>query len=160
MIRSQVILKRMLLLFLVLCMLAVGGCSVFSKRHSRFDGEEVLLSQLLPEQPKVIKRTIPEGKLEDAIQRSIGNRRMRVVRIYRRNSIQSIPEHRVFDVTKGSPFDIIGLRSGDIILGVNDRLILEPAVMELYPQAVLQDKTSTITFNRNDELFQIKVVVK
>ena len=96
---------------------------------------------------KTIDLTIPKKKLESAALLGDTINTLRIVAVFRRGDQTSIglPEYRLFDIRKGSAFDIIGLENADILQAANDYVIYQPEGLKTFVLQMLPTmETSSI----------------
>ena len=151
-------------LFVASCLVVLGGCSLLSRfdnqdvEKNRFKDRAVL--EMLNEIPTVLVKPVARMALESAVQRSAKSSGPRVVPVFRRNSRIVFPEHRIFELQKDGPLVLLGLKNGDILLGINDRALVQPELLGLYPSAVLQDGKSSVIVRRGEQLFELQIVLE
>lgn len=144
-------------LFLPGCSLlnSFGGASVEKNQY-----RDSSLLEMMNELPTVVERPVSRMALESAVQEAGKVAGPRVVPIFRRDARVVFPEHRIFELRDNGPLSLLGLRNGDILLGVNDRVLVQPETfLGLYPRAVLQDGKSQLVVRRGEQLLELQVTI-
>ena len=110
--------KNTLKILCILSMLLVSGCS------SRTHQGAIKLSDVRLNDPidiEVREREILKKDLQRALSNSAATERLRVIEMA--NSVlgtkNAIPEYRLFDITPGSVYDILGLQNSDILVAAD-----------------------------------------
>jgi S1-C subfamily serine protease len=148
----------------VISFLFVTGCSLLnsfagkSVEKNQYRDRSVL--EMINEIPTVVEKPVSRVALESALQVAAKLSGPRVVPIFRRDARVVFPEHRIFELRKDGPLSLLGLQNGDIIVGVNDRVLVQPeAFLGLYPSAVLQDGKSDLVLRRGEQLLELQVTI-
>ena len=136
------ILKTLVLLFLVL----LAACSSMSPK------EERRLSVLRPESvnlhPKEI--VIARSRIKKALADDASIEKLRVVQIFSRVSANgnSLPRYRLFDIDPDSIYQLLGLQNADILVGVNDRVVVNPDIFKVVVRYFIDEKDPQIEIER------------
>ena len=97
---------------------------------------------------KVEEISISKRKFTGSLTQGDGVNDVRLVEVYRRERKQ-LPQYRIFDIRKGSPYQILGLEDGDIILAADDHIIYEPAGFRTFVVQYLRTRGSaSLTVSR------------
>ena len=148
----------------VIIFLVCTGCSLLSpfggkpleKNHYR----DRSLLEMMNELPTVVEKPVSRVALQSAVQEAGKVSGPRVVPIFRRDARVVFPEHRIFELREDGPLSLLGLQNGDILLGVNDRVLVQPETfLGLYPSAVLQDGKSQFVVRRGEQLLELQVTI-
>jgi type II secretory pathway component PulC len=94
---------------------------------------------------KNVDYTLSKKKLESAALLGDSVNTLRVVTVFRRGEQASIglPEYRLFDIRKGSAFDIVGLQNADILQAANDYIIYQPEGLKTFVLQLLPTMPSS-----------------
>lgn len=97
---------------------------------------------------KVEEISISKKKFISSLTQGDGVNDVRLVEVYRRERKQ-FPQYRIFDIRKGSPYQLLGLEDGDIILAADDHIIYEPAGFRTFVVQYLRSRpTASLTVSR------------
>lgn len=140
------------------------GCSLLSpfgdKSVEKNQYRDSSLLEMMNELPTVVEKPVSRVALESAVQEAGKVSGPRVVPIFRRDARVVFPEHRIFELREDGPLSLLGLQNGDILLGVNDRVLVQPETfLGLYPSAVLQDGKSQLVVRRGEQLLELQVTI-
>jgi hypothetical protein len=162
---------RSILSFIVI-LVALQGCAanIFGSRSPNpdapIDFSELKLSQHIPaDQMRVIPVIISKESFLNGIESTAGLPAIRLVRVYQNVSggiggnVRSVPEYRMFHVHQKGPFGILGLKDGDVLVGLNDRVVTAPDMFRFYPQALLADSKSQLIYRRSGKLFKAEIEI-
>ncbi|MBX7139429.1 MAG: hypothetical protein K1X83_15785, partial [Oligoflexia bacterium] len=75
-------------------------------------------------------QSISRAALTERLKKGPIVNRVRLVEVYSRDS--SLPRHILFDVRKGSVYELLGLRERDVIIAVDDFLVYSPTQFVRY----------------------------
>jgi type II secretory pathway component PulC len=141
-------------------LLGLLGCSLYGK-----GADERRLSMLRPVVPKLETQevSLSREKLLESLKHEQLTRRVRLVQIFNTAAAVSqatIPEYRLFDIDPHSAYYFIGLRNGDVLMGINGRIVVNPDLLSDYVMLLPNEKESQLEIERGTEaiLFKYKIV--
>lgn len=78
-----------------------------------------------PYQGEVVNLAIPKSKLREALLREDLTQQIRLVEVFRRETSMSnaFSQYRLFDVANGSVYHVLGLRTADLLISVDDYVV-------------------------------------
>lgn len=130
----------------VVVLLAFQGCATPATRVPKFI-EDV---RPIPPALKTISYTIQRRDLQDALTR-IRENPIRLVPVFQTVSSTESYEYRVFDITDGGVYGLLGLENSDIIVAANRYLIKNPAQFPAFVQLLAHENEATIEIRRGGE---------
>lgn len=154
---------------LILSLTLLTNCAALKLGGSRhpedeIDTSKVRLSQLFdPSQIRKVPVIVSTKSFQQAIDAVSALPKIRMVRVYQTASMgagKDIPEYRMFHVHKNGPFGLLGIKEGDVLLGVSDRLIPTPDILAFYPQALLHDKKGTLLYRAGGKIIQAEITLQ
>lgn len=145
--------SRKVLNIVLLCILCFfSACSMNSRFLSGKGGDGVKLSEYRIADPKLQtkKLAISRARFRQSLAKPNALGRLRMVKVFKRASEQSLPYpiYRLFGISKGDPYFLLGLRSGDILVAANDWVIFDPARFTQYVYLLQGEKTAQIEIER------------
>lgn len=142
----------------------ITGCSVLgAHRRDTLKYEE----QHGPFSGRVVALEISRRALDQAVSRGATVNSLRMVEVFRRaeeSGLVSTPQYRLFDIKKGSVYDLVGLQTNDILLAADGVVVFDPQGFKTYISTVLRavsDGTVSDIFITRDGVplrLQIKTV--
>lgn len=110
-------------LLILLLALSFSGCSLVTGGKDPVQPPE---TRRLPDSIETVDLTIPRGQIEERAASGGDINRVRFVEVFRRGQTASdVPEYRVFNVQPGSLYELVGLRTSDIIVSASNRTIFK-----------------------------------
>ena len=124
--------------------LTLSGCSLFRSRDD-FQGEPV--ARPIPQGITEVKLAVKRSDYSEHLQRGESINRARFVPVYSRGG--SSGEFRIFDVKPGSIFELLGMKSLDIVVAANGYMV--PGGNVFWAYLVMMEKLpeGTIEIRRN-----------
>jgi type II secretory pathway component PulC len=136
------------LLFVTACNMRAAPAPIhrFDAAKENFKGsvEEVLVS----------KEDLSAGLKNDVLSR------LRMIPLTKAQSdANQFPEYRIFEVRKGSPYDLLKLQDNDVILSAEEYVIPDPRVFFTYISIMPKLGKGSIEIKRRGELLQYRYTV-
>ncbi len=127
---------RVSLKMLCLAFAVLTACSTATHGRAPWEqGKALPITDVRPAVPgtKVIKIELPREKYRKALQEGGNRNNARLVEVFSRgDTTQSPPEYRLFDVSRGSVYDLIGLKTADVIIAADGYVIPSPIAFWQY----------------------------
>lgn len=124
------------LLVLVVATTGLAGCSHISR------GGGVKYEELHgPFAGQVTAMHISRAKLDQAVSRGASLNALRMVEVFRRADEAGpnmTPQYRLFDIQPGSVYDLVGLKTNDILLAADGLVVFDPLGFKAYVTTVLR----------------------
>lgn len=143
----------------VLCVSFVS-CSTFrgsSRNTSGARFEDVVGKNFEREEVNI---TIARTLLQERFQEKELREALRVVKVFRRGKTRPFPEYRLFDVRKGSPYDLLGLKSGDIVLAADGWIVFGPEKVAKYAELLQFANTGSFVIDRDGKLIELLLSIE
>lgn len=89
------------------------------------------------------------------------NSKIRLVQTYQKSDEApgNEPRYRLFDIRSGSAYELVGLENGDLLLGVNGRLVFNPAKFPVFIQLLAQEQRASIQLVRAEKPMNLSLYV-
>ncbi len=127
-----------ILLVLFLGITLLSGCSVFRSREGQTLKYE---EQHGPFSGRVVALEISRRALDQAVSRGASVNSLRMVEVFRRaeeSGLIATPQYRLFDIKKGSVYDLVGLQTNDILLAAGGVVVFDPQGFKTFVSTVLR----------------------
>ncbi len=106
--------------------------------------------------------SIALSKYNKAIEDQVGaKQQVRLIQIFKPGDpLGTLPTYRIFDISEGSIYQLIGINNRDVIIGIEDRLVFDPKEIRSYLINKLpQSGSGKLRIKRENEIFDIIVTV-
>jgi hypothetical protein len=126
----------------------VTGCSMFSDPYGA-DGTKI--SSLRPKHPgtKTIALELSRVEYEKTLDSGSKNE-IRLIEVFsKEKGANSAPEYRFFGIEKGSVYDLIGLRSLDVLVAASDYVVPGGDLFWQYLQLLRNHQSGSIEIRRD-----------
>ncbi|MDC0358366.1 PDZ domain-containing protein [Oligoflexia bacterium] len=147
--------RRCVLLLVLVASFAFSGCeSLRSWRPGRpgSQGDGVQLKDLRAAPTDLLVRevTLKQSKLADSIKTGNAVDKIRLVQVFQRVSEQQdeYPAYRMFGIVPGGPYQLLGLRNGDVLIAANDWVLFEPQKFKQYVFLLQKEQAAQIEIQR------------
>ena len=134
----------------VLCVsiLVIGACS-----GKKVDLQDRRISSIRPTPAniEVQELQVKRADLQAALRRDDLVRRIRLVEIFTTAAAgvqTALPEYRLFDIYPGSVYALLGLRSADVLVSANDRILVNASVFIDYIRLLANESEAQIEIRR------------
>ena len=147
--------------FLTILLLLMSGCSLTN--FSGGESKSVKLSDLRAVQPnlKTIKKEIKRSEIQAALDR-VGENNIRIVQVHfgPNSGNVELPQYRLFDISERGIYNLIGLRTADILVAASDYVVFEPNQFRAFVQLLKGMNEATIEIRRAKvpTLIDLKIV--
>ncbi|MCB0320771.1 MAG: hypothetical protein KDD60_07565 [Bdellovibrionales bacterium] len=146
-------------------LLAAPGCQLLGGSGSPDSGSATpppRFSDLVPSPGDITQQQvrISKEKFSAAVTEAAGLPEVRVVPVFRRTAerqFSGVPEYRIFQVHPSSPFALMGVHDGDILLALHDFILLDPEVVPFFPRALLVDRNTSLLIRREGKLINLQI---
>jgi len=140
--------------FLVALSVGLGGCSG-ANRPSPVKIDEL---RQAPVSRETVELAVPRREFAAAVDRTKANDRLRLVPVFRRESggRGMLPEYRLFDVGRDTPYALIGLATADILVAADEYLVYEPEGFRRYVKLLGNEKSVSIEVVRDGRPLLLK----
>lgn len=107
-----------------------------------------------------VERQIPRGVYRDALAQTALMDGIRLVPIYRRNQefSEDQPEWRLFDIQKGSAYEMLGLQTADVLVSAHGYVVPRPETFKQYVQLLLKEPEARIEIRRDGTPLVVRTV--
>jgi len=122
------------------------GCVSQSVKSPKFIDE----IRPIPPSLKVVSYTIQRRDLQDALTK-IRENPIRLVPVYQSVSSSESYEYRIFDITYGGVYGLLGLENSDIVVAANRYLIKNTGQFPAFVQLLVNENEATIEIRRGGE---------
>jgi type II secretory pathway component PulC len=136
-----------ILLVCLIVLVGVGGCSG-TKRPSPV---KITDYRAAPASRETVELSVSRREFVASVDRTKANDRLRLVPVFRRESggRAALPEYRLFDVGRDSPYALIGLSTADILVAADDYLVYEPEGFRRYVKLLGNEKAVSVEVVRD-----------
>lgn len=126
--------------------LSISGCSGARQVGVKF------IDDIRPIAPalKTVSFNIQRADLIERLTK-INERPVRLVPVYQSVSSTESYEYRLFDITAGGVYDLLGLENSDIVVALNRYLIKNPGQFQAFVQLLAAENEATIEIRRGGE---------
>ncbi len=126
--------------------LSLAGCSGVRQVGPKF------IDDIRPIAPalRTVTFNIQRAELIDRLTR-INERPVRLVPVYQSVSSTESYEYRLFDITVGGVYELLGLENSDIVVALNRYLIRNPVQFQAFVQLLAAENEATIEIRRGGE---------
>ncbi len=150
--------KGTLLFGIFLFTIGLCGCTA-----SKSSGP-LLMSSIRPALPgtKAHDLSISSVELSQALSRSELVRKLRMIQLYKSVAEfeTEIPEYRLFGITEGSPYALLGLQNADVLVAANDYIVRSPVAFVQYLGLLPNEKSAFIEVRREGEPLILKYKIR
>jgi len=141
---------------LSLCYLFTGCSTVGNLFSSRSDTniKGVKLSEARGGTPaglKEIERKIKLTLFKKSLNSESALGRLRIIKIV---SNDPYPKYRLFDIRKGDPYYLLGLRNADVLVAANDWVVFDGAKFRTFVWLLQKEKRGSIEIHRAGKLIR------
>ena len=107
---------------------------------------------------KTIEKVVSKNMLKTALKNEASFKAVRTIELYSNSTANGtrIPRYRIFDILPGSVYEVMGLMNADILIGINDRIIVNPALIGAAIRLMPEEKESQIELVRNEVSMLLK----
>ena len=111
---------------------------------------------------KVINKKVSAAVLRSACEQTAAVQALRMVAVYQQvlSGQPGLPEYRLFDVRKQSPYAVVGLETADVLLAANDYVLYEPEKFRTYVCLLAAEKTGWMNIRRGGVATKVVVAVE
>ena len=149
-------------LSLGLCLGLCGSLAACSQLSSHSEERRLSVLRPVPRDLKTVEIRLSRDKLNEALTEKVSLEALRIVEIF--SSVtpggDPLPRYRIFGVMPGSVYRLMGLENADIIVGMNDRILANPAVFKAAVQYLPQEKQSELEIVRNSTPMLLRYVIE
>lgn len=140
---------RNLLLISVAISLTIGTSACTKDQTVKID--PLTPQQLALQEGRELRLSVSKQQFKDAL-RTVDPFKIRVVPILKAPATIAItPEYRLFEISPGSAYSIIGLQNTDILLAAEDYPIVEPEKFPVYMKFLQGQDKAKLLIKRGDE---------
>lgn len=148
-------------IFLLFLLTFSSACS-HSWNRSGDDSRRLSRLRTPPSSLQRVEIELSRDKLLAALRDRPSVTRIRAVEIFQGNPLgeDPIPNYRLFDITPGSVYEMMGLQNTDVVVGANDRILVSPNLFRQFVELLPQESHSELEIIRAGDpmLFEYKIV--
>ncbi|MCB0333503.1 MAG: serine protease [Bdellovibrionales bacterium] len=145
--------------YLIVVVFALTSCtSIFHRAPKEKPGVRLSSVRPEPEDMKVIPSLIQRDTFVQSLEEKNLLYRLRAVPVYQRGSTMegAIPEYRLFELAPESPYVLLGLKAGDILLAADDWVIYDPRRFIAYVELLANLNEGKIRIKRDGQEILLK----
>ena len=135
--------------FVTALTISLGGCHLGGRQM-----EERRLSVLRSSQPagaRILEIQVTTEALEKALAQKGSLQALRIIEIYNPDETTSnLPRYRLFNIAQNDPFSAVGLQNGDVLVGLNDRIVVDPNILREAVRLLPHDRKIEIEVQRGE----------
>ncbi len=139
--------------YLIVVLMLTSCTSLFHRSPAAKPGVRLSSVQPEPEDIKVVPSLIQRDTYAKSLEEKKLLYRLRTVPVYKRGSTMegAIPEYRLFELAPESPYTLLGLKTGDILMSADDWVIYDPRRFVAYVELLAQLNQGEIRIKRNGQ---------
>ena len=140
-------------------LLILTSCSSSRSRVPDYEPTRIDEARGFNSNPRVIDISIPRPDYITSVREPGMLARLRLVRVFSQQSsaVGGTPEYRVFDIQPDSPYAMLGLMVGDVLVAVEGWVLFEPDRFPRYVQLLQFENSSELEIRRADEPLLLRI---
>jgi len=111
--------------------------------------------------PQVVEIEVNRQEYIDAVREPGMLSNIRLIRVFSHQSttVGDAPEYRVFDIQPGSPYWLLGLRVGDVLVAVEGWVLIDPERFAPYVKMLQVENGTELEVRREDHPLLLRVTL-
>jgi type II secretory pathway component PulC len=107
---------------------------------------------------EVEERRVSRTLFRGAVSNNYLLERVRAIQLLKTDNLgDGLPEYRIFDIKEGSPYDLVGMKNADVLVGLNDYPIDEASKIPKFMYLLQGENSGLIEVRRQGKPILLKI---